>query len=81
MSIRSSNCAEMDGVAAALNAVCPYYTMFLLAFPLGVLPGSFAACELGFATGVGLGPAPTVSATHIFRRAKPAHHLHSGAGL
>jgi len=28
---------EMDRFAAALNAVCPYYTMFPLEFPLGVL--------------------------------------------
>ena len=27
----------MDRFTAALNAVCPYYTMFPLAFPLGVL--------------------------------------------
>jgi hypothetical protein len=27
----------MDQLATALNAICPYYTMFPLAFPLGVL--------------------------------------------
>src|SRR5712691_10633239 len=27
----------MDGLVKALNAVCPYYTMFPLEFPLGVL--------------------------------------------
>src|SRR5712691_8107512 len=29
--------SEMDRFAAALNAVCPYYTIFPLEFPLGVL--------------------------------------------